>query len=96
MTKAEGLRAAEAKLQKLAARLNKGWDALHPVRERHLQTVREAVRQQWEQKHGQTQGAAAQIDRPKKHRTRSATKDSRKTASQKRSKSQSHDSGHTH
>jgi len=50
MSEEEKLKDAQAKLQKLASRLNRGWDVLHPVREKHLEKVREAVREQWANK----------------------------------------------
>ena len=39
---------AEAKLQKLADRVHRGWAKLHPVTEKELEGVREAVREQWQ------------------------------------------------
>jgi hypothetical protein len=39
---------AEAKLQKLGQRLRAGWAAQHPADDRDLESVRAAVRAQWE------------------------------------------------
>ena len=39
---------SEAKLRKLAERLHRGWEKLHPVTEKELAAVRQVVREQWE------------------------------------------------
>ena len=39
---------AEAKLRKLGERLRKAWAKRHPISEKSLETVRGAVREQWE------------------------------------------------
>jgi hypothetical protein len=39
---------SEAKLRKLAERLHRGWEKLHPVTEKELAAVRQVVRAQWE------------------------------------------------
>lgn len=42
---------AEAKLQKLAQRLHRGWAKLHPATTKELAAVRAVVQEQWEQEH---------------------------------------------
>ena len=95
MSEANKLKAAEAKLQKLASRLNRGWAVLHPVQEKHLQTVRDTVRQQWAEK----QKAGIQSDRMKKtEKSKLQTGESGhlKSATKKKSKSKSKDHGQSH
>ena len=40
---------AEAALQKLGHRLRLGWAKKHPVQDKSLESVRDVVREQWEQ-----------------------------------------------
>ena len=80
MSEAENLKTAEAKLQKLASRLNRGWAVLHPAKEKHLEAVRTVVREQW---------ASQQKTIPKQ-------KVAKTTAPKKKSKSASKDHGHSH
>lgn len=81
----ENIKAAQA-LRKLGQRVQHGLTKLHPVTDRQMAKVREAVRQQWEQTHpGQEQSQSA--------RTASATR--QKTKRQQQSKSRSHDHGHS-
>ena len=42
---------AEAKLRKLGERLRQAWARERPLTQQELETVRQAVRQQWEQGH---------------------------------------------
>lgn len=39
----------EAKLQKLGQRVRDGWAKQNPVQEKSIKTVKDAVREQWEQ-----------------------------------------------
>jgi hypothetical protein len=95
MSEAEKLKAAAAKLQKLASRLNRGWDMQHPVKEKHLEKVREAVRAEWaeKQKKGHKQNVTRKTEKPKRHTSESSQQ---KSATKKKSKSQSKDHGHSH
>jgi hypothetical protein len=83
MSEAEKFKAAEACLKLLASRLNRAADRLHPVKEKHLERVRAAVREQW----------AAKQNKIKRHAAKSSQQAS---AMQKKSKSQSKDYGHSH
>jgi hypothetical protein len=40
---------AEAALQKLGQRVRAGWSKQHPVSDRSIETVKNTVREQWEQ-----------------------------------------------
>ncbi len=40
---------AEAALHKLGQRVREGWAKNHPIPDKSLETVRDAVREQWEQ-----------------------------------------------
>jgi len=42
---------AEAKLARLGERLGRGFAKLHPISEKHLEAVRHAVRERWQEKH---------------------------------------------
>ena len=55
----DNLAQSEAKLQKLAKHLHRGWAKLHPATENDLAAVREVVRQQWEQEQKIEQRIAA-------------------------------------
>lgn len=72
---------SEARLHKLARRLHQGWEKLHPVTEKELDAVRQAVRAQWEQeqKVGRQAAASAQT---KKGKSAEQTQESKKTRSQ--------------
>lgn len=60
---------AEDKLRKLGERLRQGWARQHPIPEKSLDTVRNAVREEWarEQKLQREQGISRG---PAKNRTR--------------------------
>lgn len=90
MSEAEKIQAAEANLRKLAARLNRGWRVLHPVRESLLEKVRAAVRQEQSKQHKTTSKshAAREIAR-RKGQTLHSSKP--KSATKQKSKSQSKD-----
>jgi hypothetical protein len=45
---------AKARLRKLAERLRQGWGETHPVPEQSLETVRGAVRAEWEKEQRET------------------------------------------
>jgi len=79
---------AEAKLQELEKRLKAGWEKVHSLKESHLEAVREVVREQWAERQQQ---AAAKKDR-------AAPKQPKQDASksQRKSRSQEHDEGHSH
>ena len=83
MSEAEKFKAAEASLKLLASRLNLAADRLHPVKEKHLEKIRAAVREQW----------AAKQNKIKRHTAKSSQQAS---VSKKKSKSQSKDYGHSH
>ncbi len=55
----------ERKLEKLADRLDDGWAKLHPVTEKELARVREAVRKQWENERQMEQRVAESKEAPK-------------------------------
>ena len=81
----DSIQAAEA-LRKLGQRVQHGLTKLHPVTDRQMAKVREAVRQHWEQTHpAQEQGQTSHISSPARE----------KTKRQQQSKSQSHDHGHS-
>jgi hypothetical protein len=84
---AEGnLKAAEA-LRKLARRVEHGLQRLHPVTDRQLAKVREAVRAEWSKRHkGQEQEKSSQTLQG------SQEKEKRK----QHDKSKSHDHGHSY
>lgn len=69
---------SEAKLQKLAQRLHRGWAKLHPATEKDLAAVRAVVRQQWEKDQKIEQRIAA--SKPAKDATRPQTKRQSKPA----------------
>ncbi len=80
-----------AKLRKLADRLHRGWAKLHPVTEKQMLGVREAVRDQWlrEQQVQSQAGSTGQTHKPK------APKQAQTEAKRrKRRNDQSH--GHSH
>ena len=95
MSNAEKIQAAEAKLHKLAARLNRGWDILHPLQDKQWQKVREAIAAKWEKKQQQAQERSAQVkqDKSKRERPKSSKAGS---LTRPKSKSQSKDHGHSH
>jgi hypothetical protein len=55
----------ERKLEKLAERLHDGWAKLHPVTEKELAGVHQAVREQWE-KEQKIEKSMAEAKEPKK------------------------------
>jgi hypothetical protein len=82
----ENIKAIEA-LQKLARRVEHGLQRLHPVTDKELAKVREAVREEWSRTHkGRKQQASSQGSQKRKERE--------KTKEQQQSKS--HDHGHSH
>ena len=91
---------AEAKLQKLAQRLRRGWAGRHPVAEKTLQGVREAVRQQWEREQRAVKPKQVAKTKPVQQKTKpnktlkqEQKKDNSQTSQQK---SKGHDHGHSH
>ena len=76
---------AESKLQALEKRLKAGWEKAHPIKESHLEAVRDVVREQWAERQ---QKAAAKKDR-------TAARRKTKPKSQGKSRSQEHDEGHS-
>lgn len=94
MSEAEKLESAKAKLQKLASRLNRGWDVLHPAREKHLEKVREAVRDKWSHKQEKS-GKKNLVKKAEKSKGQISKSSQQKVETQKKSKSQSKD-GHSH
>src|SRR6185295_6790170 len=61
---------AEAKLRKLGQRLRQAWAKQHPITERSLDTVKNAIREQWEKEQAATRGRAAAPPGPAKGRER--------------------------
>jgi hypothetical protein len=57
---------AEAALQKLGQRVRAGWSKQHPVSDRSIETVKNTVREQWEQE---------QVAEPKKKPSPSRTRE---------------------
>jgi hypothetical protein len=88
MNDSEKIQAAEAKLQKLAARLNRGWDILHPLQDKQWEKVREAIAAKWEKKHQQAQDRSTQV---KKDRSKRERQKSSKAVSSTKQKSKSQD-----
>ena len=91
MNEADKLSAAETKLQKLASRLNRGWDILHPVKAKHLEKIHEAIAQKWAKKQQvskQNVGTKTKKSKLQSSQTVSAPK--------KKAKSKSKDHGQSH
>jgi DNA-binding cell septation regulator SpoVG len=80
MTEAEKLE-AEAKLRKLADRLDRGSDKAHPLSQKVFEKVREAVQHQWEKE---------------KAASRSKKSVQEKEPPPKKTKGQGHDHGHSY
>ena len=56
---------AEAKLKKLGQRLRQGWAKQHPVPQQSIDTVRDAVRQEWEREQAVAQRTTGRQGPPK-------------------------------
>ena len=86
------------KLRKLGHRAQQGWAKLHPVSEKHLAKVREAVMRQWDQTHA-TQAKTENLDQaeatPAAQRRKRQTQGSKQRRAQQ-DRSQSHDEGHSY
>ena len=85
------------KLRKLGRRAQQGWAKLHPVTEKQLAKVREAVIQQWDQTHAaqaKTETLDQSAARSTQRRKRQAQGAKQHRAHQDRS--QSHDEGHSY
>ena len=93
MSEAKQLKAAEAKLEQLASRLNRGWDALHPAKEKHLEKVNAAIAAKWAKAENKvsTQSAVAKTEKPKREK-----KQSGQSTTKKKSNSKSKDHGQSH
>ncbi len=82
----ENRKAVEA-LRVLARRVEHGLQRLHPVTDRQLAKVREAVREEWSKRHkGQEQAKSP----------RSLQKSQKKQKGKQHDKSKSHDHGHSY
>ena len=93
MSEAEQLKAAEAKLKQLASRLNRGWDALHPAKAKHLEKVNAAISAKWAkaENKGHKRSVGAKAEKPKRE-----NKQSGQSAGKKKSNSKSKDHGQSH
>ena len=93
MSEAKQLKAAEAKLEQLASRLNRGWDALHPAKEKHLEKVNAAIAAKWAKAENKVskQSAVAKTEKPKRESNKSG-----QSASKKKTNSKSKDHGQSH
>jgi len=98
MTDEEKFQAAEAKLRNLEKRLSQGLEELHPAREKHLEKVREIVRQEWEKEHNKSlvQGEMPEQDKSKTQSEKSAQETREEPSQDKDSHSHDQDQGHDH
>lgn len=81
----------EAQLERLGQHLRRGQAKLRPLTQEELRLVQDAVRQQWEQEHGQTQ-AERKPEQPPQAQPIPKVQDQQ----QGPGKDQSHDYGHSH
>ena len=93
MSEAEKLKTAEAKLKQLASRLNRGWDALHPVKAKQLEKVNAAIAAKWAKAENKfsKQSAVAKTEKPKRANNKSG-----QSARKKKSNSKSKGHGQSH
>ena len=84
------------KLRKLGRRVQQGWAKLHPVSEKQLAKVREAVMRQWDQTHP-AHAKTEHLDQAEatSQRRKRQTQGSKQRRAQQ-DRSQSHDEGHSY
>jgi hypothetical protein len=83
---------AEAKLARLGERLERGFAKLHPISEKHLEAVRQAVRERWQENH---KGVShSEGDQGEKNSESGTSREQEKDASKDQGKDQEH--GHEH
>ena len=86
------------KLRKLGRRVQQGWAKLHPVTEKQLAKVREAVIHQWDQTHA-AEAKTENLDQAEATPSRQRRKRQAQGAKQHRAhqdRSQSHEDGHSY
>ena len=99
-----GIEESDRKLRLLGEHAKKGWAKLHPISEKHLEAVRNTVREEWKREHGEEREKKStgenkshqekeHSDKKSQDRSKSDSKGTSKEES-KRSRSDSHDHGH--